>query len=182
MHNSGVVQHTSLRVTTQTWRHYIGRVDARGLRKVVLASMFTTVALIYIEQLAVWGIFIVIPENAWFTGAAASTLMAATAGAFYLWRIRIPHFVEITIVAIIAAHLVQSAILPAVYLWDISYGEVWYIIAHILYAASLLAGYMLSYVFFTGWRTSHRNKLIAAGVLVVVAVLLAMMRSTYENE
>ena len=183
MHNGEVPQSTSLRITQQTWRQYVGRIDPRGLRKLALATMFTTVALVYIGQLAMWGIFTPItPEGAQFTSTTMSTLAAATAGAFYLWRMRIPHFVEITFIAIIAAHFVQKAMLPTIYSWDISEGEGWYIIAYILFALSLFVGYVVSYIFFTGWRTAYRNKLIVAGAFVIITILLATVRSAYENE
>lgn len=176
-------QYTPSHVTTTSWRHYVDRIDSRGLRKVTLATMFTTVALIYIGQLAMWGIFTPItPEGAQFTSTVTSTLAAASVGVVYLWRMRISHAIEMTFIAIIVAHFVQKAMLPTIYSWDISQGDGWYIIAYILFAVSLLVGYVASYIFFTGWHTTYKNKLIAAGIFVVIAVFIVMIGGADGNE
>lgn len=178
MHNGEVPLQTQslsrhLHTTARLWQHSLRAVEPRGVRKVVVATMFTTIALVYIGQLAMWGIFIPItPEAAQFTGTPFSTLAAATAGMVYLWRTGIPYSVEITFVAIVAAHFIQQPLLPFVYSVDFTRGEFWFVFAYIMFALSLCTAYILSYGFFTSWRTSTRNRLIFIGLFMIAAVTL----------
>ena len=178
MHNDGVSYHQptitdQLQIAARHWRRHVTKIDRRGLRKLVLAAMFITVALVYIGQLAMWGIFIPItPEGAQFTGTPLSTLAAAIAGVVYLWRVGVPHPIEITFIAIICAHFVQQAMVPVIYTWEIAQGDLWIYFAYAMYFAALLAGYCLSYIFFTGWRAPYRYKLIVA-IIFVVATFVA---------
>lgn len=154
-------------------RNHTVKIDPRGLRKVGLAAMFITITLVYIGQLAMWGIFIPItPENAQFTSTPLSTIAAASAGIFYLWRVGIPYAIEITVVAIMTAHFIQRPMMPFVYSIDIIRGEYWFVFAYIMFAISLFITYALSYSFFTGWQTSYKNKLIIATVFVVATSII----------
>lgn len=170
-----------MNITAKLWQQHFSSIDIRGLRKMTLATMFVTVALLYIGQLAVWGIFIPItPEGAMFTSTPLSTLAAATAGAIYLWKIGILHSIEMTVVAIIIAHPIQSLLLPIIFSWDISYGETWIVFAYIAFAISLLLAYILAYIFFNSWRAPYKTKLIIAVIFIAITIAVQIILRTGE--
>lgn len=164
-----------LQIALKYKRRYISHVDMRIVRKAMLATMFVVVAHAYISQIISWGLFgPLTSEDIAATATVATTLMAAIAGAVYLWRAGISHPIEITVVALIVARFVQQTMIPVVYSWDIARGEIWYIFAYAMYTIALLLGYIVSTIFFVCWRTRYRNKLIVVGVLLIVTIIIEM--------
>lgn len=183
MHNERVPQQADVitqftHTATELWRSQFRQLDSRGIRKVILAAMFTTIALIYIGQLAMQGISTPItPDGPQFTTTLLSSLAAAVAGGIYLWRVNIPQSLEITILAIVLAISVQKPLMPAVYSMDTTgEGELWIVFAYVAFFISLSVAYLLSYIFFAGWRIQHRDKLVIA--VIVVTMLLIVQAST----
>lgn len=179
MHNEGVPQQANAitqltHTATGLWRSQCKQLDSRGIRKVILAAMFTTIALIYIGQLAMQGISTPItPDGPQFTTTLLSTLAAAIAGGIYLWKVDIPQSLEITILAIVLAISVQKPLMPVVYSMDTTgEGELWIVFAYLAFFISLSVAYLLSYVFFVAWRAQHQNKLITAAILITILLVL----------
>lgn len=159
---------------SKLWRSQFNKIDIRGLRKVILATMFTTITLVYIGQLAMWGIFTIItPDGAHFTTTPLSTLAAASVGTIYLWRVGIPHPIEMTIVAIVAASLIQKPLIPIIYSIDFTTGEFWFVFAYIMFFIALSIAYMLSYIFFVSLRMQYRDKIVIA--VAFVSITLAIL-------
>lgn len=179
MHNEGVPQQANAitqftHTATELWRSQCKQLDSRGIRKVILAAMFTTIALIYIGQLALQGISTPItPDGPQFTTTLLSTLAAAVAGGIYLWKVDIPQSLEITILAIVLAISVQQPLMPMVYSMDTTgEGELWIVFAYLAFFISLSVAYLLSYVFFAAWRAPHRDKLVTAAILITILLVL----------
>lgn len=90
MHNKVVAQQTNTitqftHAATELWQSHFEQLDSRSIRKVVLAAMFTTIALVYIGQLAMQGISTPItPDGPQFTTTLLSTLAAAIAGGIFM--------------------------------------------------------------------------------------------------
>lgn len=181
MHNDEVPnQHTHatsfLQIATRLGRGYAARISIRTLRKLLIATMFITITLVYIGQLAIWGIFTIItPEGAQFTSTPLSTLAAAAVGALYLWREHIQYPVETTLVAVILAHFVQQPMVATIYTWEIAEGEAWIFFAYAAFVLSLFIAYIFSHSFFAMWRTSRKNRWITIGAFIVAAAILQLM-------
>ena len=184
MHNGGVSYQASsftsyTKAAIELWHSQFNKIEVRGLRKVLLATMFTTIALVYIDQLAMWGIFTIIaPGGAHFATTPLSTLVAASIGAVYLWRVGIAHPIEMTIVAIIATSLIQKPLIPIVYSIDFATGEFWFVFAYIMFFIALSIAYTLSYIFFVSLRMQYRDKIVIAVAFVSITLaILATIKS-----
>lgn len=153
-------------------RHF-SRVEVRGLRKLLLATIFTTIAMVYI----VW---LIIPMGFTLANTALSTFAAAAGGLVYLWRTGIKYSIEMTIFAIMQAGFIQYWIAPIIYSNELTQEEYWYIFSYISFFISLLLAYILAYIFFNSWRAPYKTKLVVAAIFIAIIIAVQIMLRTGE--
>jgi hypothetical protein len=140
----------------------------RGIRKLALASMFVTVTFIYMGQIAAWRILVPFgAESVYLAATPLSTIIALTVGIVCLWRMRIPYSIEITLVALVAAHWLEQQVIATTYPTDYSEWRVLFMVfSYASYAVLLFISYIAAYALFAAWHMRYRYKSIVAGVII----------------